>query len=282
MRSQFPSFSEAKDYLLTAILLIISAWLLGSRNKGGMDHLRDASITVYSYLELPLSTFRNHSRTRKRNRELRKQNIRLQNELNRLRLTVSSNKEAAKLGDAPADSLGLYPVQFVGKELHQANNVLTINAGSADGLKVNMPVITAKGLVGKVVLVAPHFSEVMPYLNTLFKVSAKLQKSHAPGIVGWEGWDGEKTNDLVLNHVPKTIPVDSGEVVLTSGYDLHYPPNIPIGKVSSTELNKGRGTQLIYIHPMVNLYTITSGYVITSKPDTAMKKLRKQYQKLFK
>jgi rod shape-determining protein MreC len=278
MHSQFPSLSEAKDYLLTAFLLIISAWLLISRNGGRMDHLRNASITIYSYLELPLSSFRAHSRTRQRNKELRKENIQLRNKLNRLRLTTSFSEAVPKFGGVQADSLSLYPVQFVGKELHQANNMLTINAGSKDGLKINMPVVTAKGLVGKIILVAPHFSEVMPYLNTLFKVSAQLQKSHAPGIVGW---DGKNISELELNYVPKTIPVDSGEVVVTSGYSQQFPPNIPIGKVTSTELNEGRGTQLIYIQPVVNLYTATTGYVLTEPPDTAKKKLRKQYQKLF-
>jgi rod shape-determining protein MreC len=278
MHSQFPSLSEAKDYLVTAFLLVISAGLLIGRNEGGMDHLRNASMTVYSYLELPLSSFHANSRASQKDIELHKENIQLRRKLNRLHLATSF-RWASEFGSIQADSLSLYPVQFVGKELRQANNVLTINAGSVDGLKVNMPVITAKGLVGKIVLVAPHFSEVMPYLNTLFKVSAQLQKSHAPGIVSW---NPKNINELELNYVPKTIPVDSGEVVFTSGYGQQFPPRIPIGKVTSTQLNKGRGTQLIYIRPAVNLYTVTTGFVLTQTPDTAKKKLLKQYHKLFR
>jgi rod shape-determining protein MreC len=280
MRSQFQSFSESKDYILTAFLLIVSFGLLFSRNSGGLDRLRSASITIYSYIELPLSKFRLHTQVLRRNKELRKQNIHLRNKLNRLRNAESDDNLVSKFHLSWADSSSLHPVQFVGKELHQANNVLTINAGSKEGLRKNMGVISAQGLVGKIVLVARNYSEVMPYLNTLSKVSAKLQKSHAYGIVGWNG--PESTNNLELKYVTKSIPVDSGEVVYTSGYGRQFPPDIPIGTVKRSELIKGRGWQRIYIHPSVNLYTVTNGYVITGKPDTAKIKLQKQYRKLYK
>src|SRR5699024_7606111 len=112
MRSQFPSFSETKDYILTALLLVLSIWLLISRNQGGIDNLRKVSITLYSYLELPLSKIRSHRLVVQENKELRRQNIRLHNRLNQLRITRFDSSEYAILKKAKADSLSLYPVQF--------------------------------------------------------------------------------------------------------------------------------------------------------------------------
>src|SRR5690625_560390 len=129
MPSQFPSISETKDYILAACLLVIAAGLLISKNEGGIDSLRCASVTVYSYLEAPLSKFRIYKQSLSKNRMLRKQNIQLRDKINRLRsIRVQNNNLKTFLSSPYIDSLKLYPVQFIGKELHQANNVLTINA----------------------------------------------------------------------------------------------------------------------------------------------------------
>ena len=119
----------------------------------------------------------------------------------------------------------------------------------------------------------------MPFFNTLFRVSAKLQTSNAYGIVSWKG---ENIYELELNYVPQTIKVESGEVVVTSGYSNQFPPDIPIGNVIRTEPDKGKDTQRIYIKPFVQLYTIAEGFVVTTKPDTARQALNKEYEALFK
>lgn len=142
-----------------------------------------------------------------------------------------------------------------------------------------MPVISAKGLIGKVILTAPHYSLIMPYLHPLFRVSATLQKSNAYGIVKWSA---EHIGRLVLKYIPQTVPVDSGEVVVTSGYSNQFPPYIPIGKVLYTKPEKGKETKNVYIEPFVNLYRIAEGFIITTPPDTAIKKLKKHYNKMFK
>ena len=197
MRFQFPRISEAKDYILTAFLLVISIVLLFGRNQGGLNNLRTVSITMFSYLEEPLSNLRVYRQALKTNSQLRRQNTLLIDELNRLR---SDRQRIEELNDllefSRTSNLNLYPVQIVGKELNQVNNTLTIDAGTKDGITQGMPLISADGLVGKVVLTSKNYSQVMPYFNNLFKVSAKLQKSNAYGIVSW---NGENIDELEMN-----------------------------------------------------------------------------------
>jgi rod shape-determining protein MreC len=272
--------SEAKDYILTALLLIFATVLLIGRNQGGIDNIRKVSITLFSYLEEPLSNIRVYRQALKTNTDLRKQNVLLLDELNRLRSAEQRNDELSELLQfSRTSNLTLYPIQIVGKELNQANNIFTIDGGSQDGIEEGMPVVSADGLIGKVVLTSSRFAQVMPFFNSLFRVSAKLQNSNAYGIVGWEG---ERITELELKYIPQTIAVDSGEVVVTSGNSNQYPPNIPIGEVIRTVPNKGKDTQRIYLRPFVNLYTIAEGFVVTTKPDTAVKKLNEQYRGLFK
>lgn len=279
MRFQLPRISEAKDYLLTAMLLVFSIVLLVGRNQGGINTLRKVSVTLFSYLEEPLSTFLVYQQALKTNTELRKQNILLLDKLNRMRAVKERNDELQNLLNFSRNSdLSLYPVQVVGKRLDDINNTITVDAGRLQGIEKGMPFISAQGLVGKVVLTADNYSQIMPYANALFRVSATLRQSNALGIVSWNSGK----HQLILNYVPQTTPVDSGEVVLTSGYSNQFPANLPIGQVVYTEPNVGEETQRIYIQPFANLNTIAEGFIVTTEPDTAIKSLNKQYKELFK
>jgi len=253
--------------------------LMAGRYQGGINNLRKASITLFSYLEEPLSNIRVYRQALKTNTYLRKQNVLLLDELSRLRAAEQENRELRSLLQFTRTSnLSLYPIRIVGKEINQINNSLTIDAGSKNEIKAGMPVVSSEGLVGKVILSAPAYSQVMPYLNTLFRVSAKLQNSNALGIVSW---DGESIYELQLNHVPQTIPVDSGEVVVTSGFSNEYPPDIPIGKVVRVEPQQGKETQNIYIRPFVNLYDIAKGFVVKFTPDTTVQNLNEEFEDLL-
>lgn len=279
MRFRLPRLTDAKDQLLTAFLLIISLALMAGRYQGGLDNLRKASITMFSYLEEPLSNIRVYRQALKTNTYLRKQNVLLLDELSRLRAADQENRELRSLLEFTRNSnLSLYPIRIVGKEINQINNSMTIDAGTRNEIKEGMPVVSAEGLVGKVILTAPGYSQIMPYLNTLFRVSAKLQNSNALGIVSW---NGESIYELQLNYVPQTIPVDTGEVVVTSGYSNQYPPDIPIGKVIRVEPEQGKETQNIYIRPFVNLYDIAKGFVVKFTPDTTIRNLNEEFEDLL-
>src|SRR5699024_8370735 len=110
--------SEAKDYLLTAVILLLSVMLLVGRSREGINTLRKASVTFFSYLEEPLSNIRIYRRALKTNTELRKQNILLLDRLNRIRADNERNNELrAMLNFRKESNLQLYPVQIVGKNL---------------------------------------------------------------------------------------------------------------------------------------------------------------------
>ena len=130
----------------------------------------------------------------------------------------------------------------------------------------------------QVIITAPGYSQVMPYLNTLFRVSAKLEQSNAYGIVSW---DGESIFELQLNYVPQTAQVDTGEVVVTSGYSNQFPPDIPIGQVVRVEPQPGKETQKIIVRPFVNLHEIAKGFIVKFTPDTTIQNLNDQFEDLL-
>jgi len=249
------------------------------RHQGGIDSLRTLSVASLSVLEEPLANIRIYRQALNTNTYLQRQNILLQDELSRLRSIELENRELRRmLGYEQRSDFDLTAVLVVGKKISGFNNILTVDAGRREGLKEGMPLVTSNGLVGKVVLSGPFYSQVMPYYNSLFRVSARVQENQANGIVSWPG---EKYGELVMDFVPKTITVDSGFVIETSGSSNQFPGGIPIGEVIRTEPEPGKETQRIYLMPYVDLSKLAQGHIIKFEPDSNIAKLKQDYNQLF-
>lgn len=280
MRFRSFNLSDAKDYIVTALILLFALTIMIGRHQGGIDSLRKVSITALSLLEEPLSNIRVYRQALSTNTYLQRQNILLQDELSRLRAIEQENQDLRRLlGYQQRSDFTLTPVSIVGKKLRPGiNNVLTIDAGTNEGLQEGMPLVTSDGLIGKIILPGSHYSQVMPYYNSLFKVSARIQENRANGIVSWPG---ELYGELVMDFVPKTIPIDSGFVVETSGSSNQFPGGIPIGRVIRTVPEPGQETQRIFIEPFVMLADVAQGFVVEFKPDTNIINLQREFNQLF-
>lgn len=277
----FSKIEDAKDHILTGVLLVIAIILIVSRHDGGLQNTRLIAITTMSYLEQPLSAIRVYRTALQTNRELHRENIILLDELSRLRSTADQNEELKRLLHFQSTYLGpgdLIPVIVVAKNLTGYRNSVTINAGSNAGIKVGMPVVNANGLIGRVILSTNNFSQVMPMQNTLFRTSANVQGIRAYGIISWTGIG----NELILNYVPKTIQVENGSIIETSNFSNQFPPNIPIGTVIRSEPETGRDTQRIFVDPFVELNTLAEAFVIKFEVDSTIDSLKTNYENLFR
>jgi rod shape-determining protein MreC len=271
--------ADAKDYIITALILLFATALMVSRHDGGLQNARKISVTVLSYLEQPLSNIRIYRQALTTNTYLQRQNILLQDELSRLRSADQQNQILRELLNLRDESEHpLIPVQIVAKDLRGLNNSLTVSAGTDDGIQQGMPLMNSDGLVGQVNFTAKNYSQVLPYSNSLFRVSARIQSSRAYGIVSW---DGDSENELVLQYVPQTIPVNVGQIVETSGASNQFPAGIPIGEITAVEPGRGVETQTIYLRAFADLFTLSEAFVVAFEPDTTINQLIIQQEELF-
>lgn len=271
--------NDVQDYIITAFLLLVAIGLMVNRHDGGLQNMRKASVTILSYLEQPLSQVRVYRQAISTNTYLHRQNILLQDELSRLRSAEQQNQILRNLLNLREEStVPLIPVSVVSKDLTSVNSSMTISAGSADSVEVGMPVIDSNGLVGQVIITDRNFSQVLPYSNSMFRVSGKIENSRAYGIVTWSG---ESNRELIMLHVPETIDVNPGEIVSTSSYSNRYPPGIPIGEVTRVERGDGIETQRIFLHAYANLFTLAEAFVMDFRPDTTVINLNESQQELF-
>ncbi|MGF1671264.1 MAG: rod shape-determining protein MreC [Balneolaceae bacterium] len=279
MQIRFLRIADAKDYIITALLLVFAGSLMVTRHDGGMQNMRKMSVTFLSYLEQPLANIRIYRQALKTNTYLQRQNVLLQDELSRLRSAEQQNIILRNLLDLREQSqFPLIPVMVVAKDLTGLNNSLTVSAGELSGAREGMPFITPDGLAGQVIVSAKGYSQVLPYSNPLFNVSARIQESRAFGIVSWSG---TTHNELVMRLVPQTIPVEIGQIVETSGFSNQFPPGIPIGEITKIEPKQGQDTQNIYLRAFVDLFTLAEGFIVQFEPDSTINRLMEIQEELF-
>ena len=127
----------------------------------------------------------------------------------------------------------------------QARTAL-INRGSKDGVKRDMPVVSRKGVVGRVIALGTGMAKVQLLIDPNSGVAGIFQRTRGQGMVVGMGDHGCR-----MEYVSELEDVDVGDVVVTSGLDQIYPKGVTIGVVSSVT----EGDQLtknIYLSPEVD------------------------------
>lgn len=272
-------FADVEDYILTAFILVFAIGLMVNRHDGGLQNMRKVSVTILSYLEQPLSNIRIYRQAVSTNNYLHRQNILLQDELSRLRSAEQQNRVLRSLLNLREESaVPLIPVKVVAKDLISMNSSITVNAGSNQGVEVGMPVINSDGLIGQVIIADQNFSQILPYSNSMFRVSAQIQESRAYGIVSWPA---SSPRELIMQYVPETVPVEPGHIIQTSGASNQFPEGIPIGEVTRVETGIGVQTHIIFLNAFADLNSLAEAFIMEFKPDTSIINLINEQNELF-
>ena len=116
----------------------------------------------------------------------------------------------------------------ISNSIAQTNNYITINRGSADGVKPEMGVVDKNGVVGIVNVVGRHSARVISLLNPHMRLSCKLRGSEYFGSMVW---DGKSPEMAVLEELPKHLQYAVGDTIVTSGYSAVFPEGIIVGTV---------------------------------------------------
>ena len=145
------------------------------------------------------------------------------------RLTHSQEVAVARLSNmVPFQGCRLIPAKVVANMVNRYDNLITIDKGSADGVKRDMGVVCGMGVVGIVYLVSEHYSIVIPALNSHSNISCTIQRR---GYFGYLRWRGGSSQLAYLEDVPRHAHFKLGDKVVTSGYSSVFPPGVMVGKV---------------------------------------------------
>lgn len=146
------------------------------------------------------------------------------------------------------------------------NATINIDLGSKDGIKVDMAVVTTKGLIGRVVQVAAFHSTVQ-LLTSLSEqdastkpIAAKAEgKEDSFGMI--ESYDREK-NVLIMTKIRHTDSLEKGDTVLSSGLGQVFPKGLRIGTVLSREVGSFGITHTAEIEPAADFSHLREVFVV--------------------
>ncbi len=151
--------------------------------------------------------------------------------------------------------------QVIGSSGSDLSRTVYIDKGENAGIKRDMAVMTADGIVGKVLVAYPSVSQVLLISDQSSGVGALLEKTRLQGVLR-----GTANGEVVLERVMSDEQVPVGETVLTSGGDQIFPKGLPVGTV--TKVGNGKDLFLnIKVKPAANLSKLEEVLVLVEKQE---------------
>ncbi|HCY77766.1 MAG TPA: rod shape-determining protein MreC [Ignavibacteriales bacterium] len=215
-----------KEYIVLVILLIISLILLSQNNSQGIQKVRSIAFGTFASVTSVFTDIFNVSNLKNENENLRRTNAELMLQLSRLREYAIVNDELKGLLNLKDSSnFPLISATVVSKSLTKSQGTITLNAGKNQSVKVGMPVITDKGIVGIIYSISDNYSIARTLTNVDLKITVKNERSRENAIMKWNGdW-------LVMINVPKTYDIKKGDRIVTSEISSIIPFPLPVGVV---------------------------------------------------
>jgi rod shape-determining protein MreC len=205
-------------------------------------------------------------------RTLRQDNAQLQTEVNRLSVENARLTEVERENERLRQLLNFtrsnpwydYKAAAVvghkiGEDISNLLFSIFIDVGARDGIAVDMPVITDRGLVGRVVAVGPNVAEVLLLIDPASAVNSRVQSSRVTGTVR-----GNIDGGLVMERIPQGETVSPGDIVLTSGLGGNFPDKLVIGQITEVLQRDSDMFQTARVRPTVDFGKLEEVMVIVN------------------
>jgi rod shape-determining protein MreC len=157
------------------------------------------------------------------------------------------------------------------------NNYVVLSRGNTQAIKTGMGVIDSNnGVVGITTEVTSGFSAVMSLLHKDTKISGKLLKTGETGTVLW---DGKTPNIVSFTGIPKSVKINKGDTVITSGFSTSFPKGLLIGYVEEVIPEKNTSNYSIKLKTAANFYNLQYAFVIDNKQQQEINNLLDKVKK---
>jgi rod shape-determining protein MreC len=145
----------------------------------------------------------------------------------------------------------------IGRDPNPLVRYVIIDRGSIDGLAKNMPVISARGLVGQISEVNLRSAKAMLITDLASSVNAISQETRATGIV-----QGDLSGALLMRFIQQNEKIEKGNIILTSGLGGRFPKRLVIGQVQAIKARDVDMFQTVELRPSVDFNTLEVVQVI--------------------
>lgn len=249
-------FIRNKNFLLFAVLFTISVALTIQTH----NYHNDKYISSANFITGGIYTFRNnitdYFSLGKENEQLLQENVMLRKRLANFSETVTAEKPDSTL---LPNKYEYFTARVINNNYSKTKNQLTLDKGSNDSIKIDMGVITSKGIVGIVSNVSKNYATVQSILNTKSRINAKLKKSsHFGSLI----WNTEAPNVAQLVDIPRLAQLEKGDTIITGGRSTIFPEGIPIGSVRDFHLDNDDNYYYVNIDLFNDMTSLEHVYLI--------------------
>lgn len=153
--------------------------------------------------------------------------------------------------------------QILDVDMGSTRQLLVLDKGKRDGILIGQAVLDAKGVMGQVIDVGFRTSTVLLISDSKSAVPVRNHRTGEWAIL----MGANKTNELVLLNLPKTSPIQNGDLLVTSGLGGHYPEGYPIGTVKHLKQIVGEPFIHVDVLPIAKLNQSHLVLVLLGSPE---------------
>ncbi|WP_461109751.1 rod shape-determining protein MreC [Spirosoma koreense] len=265
-------FIRSRHFILFVLLEVLCFYfIINSSNYWSATYFNTSNRYVAKVMAWS-NAANEYARLRQVNADLALENQQLNARLTQLLQSKPAAPAAYQADSVFASRFKFTVAKVVNNTTQFANNYITIDKGTDDGIRPGMAVISPTGLVGKIKVCSPHFSYVISILHSEFLVSSKLVKANE---IGSTRWDGVNPRLIKLMDVRRDKPVSQGDSVVTSGFSLTFPPGILIGRVRSVGVQPNQTFHDLTLDLATDFSNLAFVYVVENQLQKEQEQLEK-------
>lgn len=264
--------------IVFALTIIFSILKVSVVQKVNTDVFNMVTAIRYTFFEDPVRSSKNWI-----NDTLALETVRIEND--KLKENIASveryqaeiieletkNRELQGLLDFKENNsnLKLKGATVIFRDFERWNNVIKINVGVKDNVKVNDAVVIAGGLIGRVETVENDSSTVRLLISNekVSKVAIKIHVSEDTYVEGIIDSYDSNTNKFKLSLLETNAQIEKDQFVITSGSGGTIPGGILVGYISSVEASVSELAESILVTPSAKFNTFEQVYVVTGSLD---------------
>lgn len=232
MRNLIEFFLRYSSWMLFAVYMVAGRFLLFHSNPWQHHVMLTSANAVSAVVYKGAGNLTAYFHLRDINEDLQRRNAVLEREVLNLKQQLERTRELVYADTMTTDSaLQRYSfilARVINNSTNRIHNYITLDKGSADGIRPEMGVMDQNGVVGIVNVTGPHSARVISLLNNHLRLSCKVKGHDHVGSLVWDGADPE---EAILEELPRHAVFAVGDTIITSGFSTVFPEGVPVGTI---------------------------------------------------
>lgn len=269
-------FKSRKFKIIVAIIALLFGMMLYSASTEGIKNIPKNLLEIITTPFQSASTFIsnttgdffdrfvNYKDTVEENKKLKEENAKLNQKL----IDYEKIKDENEQYQTVSGIKSIYPdfelttASVVSRDPNDRYNSFMIDKGTAHGISLHDPVMTANGLIGVVTKVGVINSRVKTILSPEIDVSAIEISTKELGIING---DVKLSKDSLtkLSILSEDTLMKTGDMIITGGASGIFPKGLPIGKIIEIKSEAHGITKYATLRPLEDIQDVTTVQVIT-------------------